>query len=147
MAAGDYLTALAILVGAALVAIQLHLQRRWNRQKSTEEICNRFIEPEMYKHWNTIQLSVVQKHKTWDDITEDEQASVRMLLSYFETIGILVRHRVVDRQMIADLFGDVIALLDSCTRQFLPRLRAERKSEAVYSEFSYLARNCGKRRE
>lgn len=139
MNTGDLLTAASILAGAALVALQLFLQRRWNIQKTTEEITNRFIEPAMYQHWNTIQTSVVDQRKPWDDITSDEQHSVRMLMSYFETIGILFRRRVVDRAMLEDLFSDVVILLYECTRSYLPRLRSQRESQAVYAEFEYLA--------
>jgi hypothetical protein len=137
---GDLLTAASILIGAALVALQLFLQRRWNIQKTTEEITNRFIEPTMYQHWNIIQASVVDQRKPWDDISAEEQRSVRMLMSYFETLGILVRRRVVDRAMLADLFSDVVILLYDCTKGYLPRLRSQRQSQAVYAEFEYLAK-------
>jgi hypothetical protein len=139
MNSGDLLTAASILAGAALVALQLFFQRRWNIQKTTEEITNRFIEPSMYQHWNAIQESVVNQRKPWDDISADEQRSVRMLMSYFETLGILVRRRVVDRAMLADLFSDVVILLYECTREYLPKLRSQRQSQAVYAEFEYLA--------
>jgi hypothetical protein len=94
----------------------------------------------MYGHWNTIQASVVEQHKPWDQISAEEQHSVRMLMSYFETLGILVRRRVVDRPMLADLFSDVVILLYECTKEYLPRLRTQRQSQAVYAEFEYLAR-------
>lgn len=139
MNTGDLLTAASILAGATLVSLQLFLQRRWNIQKTTEEITNRFIEPNMYQHWNTIQSSVVEQRKPWEGISADEQQSVRMLMSYFETLGILFRRRVVDRAMLADLFSDVVILLYQCTKEYLPKLRQQRQSQAVYAEFVYLA--------
>jgi len=136
---GDILTATSILVGAALVAVQLFLQRRWNIQKSTEEIANRFIEPTMYQHWSRIQPSVVEQRQRWEQISNDERESVLILLSYFETIGVLVLRRVVDRQILFDLFGEVVPLLRDSVVDFLPTLRAIRRSEAVYAEFELLA--------
>ena len=136
---GDILTAASILVGAALVAVQLFLQRRWNIQKSTEEIANRFIEPTMYQHWNRIQPSVVEQRQRWEQISDDEKESVLILLSYFETIGVLVLRRVVDWQILFDLFGEVVPLLRDSVTDFLPKLRAIRRSEAVYAEFELLA--------
>jgi hypothetical protein len=136
---GELLTALSILAGASALAIQLYLQRRWDKGKSTEEICNRFIEPDMYKHWNSIQTTVVEHRKKWDDLSDEQQESVRMLLSYFETIGILVRRRVVDSRIVLDLFDEIISLLFECTSSFLPRLRAIRRSEYIYCEFEALA--------
>lgn len=140
MSTGDLLTAASILAGAALVAIQLFLQRRWNIQKTTEEISNRFIEPSMYQHWNAIQDTVVKRGAKWEEIPTEAQHSVRMLLSYFEALGILFRRRVVDRKMLDDLFGDVVILLHRCVQSYLPDLRKERQSDAVYAEFEYLAR-------
>jgi hypothetical protein len=139
MDTGNILTAASILAGATLVALQLFLQRRWNIQKSTEEIANRFIEPAMYQHWNVVQASVVEQHRKWEDISTDEQQSVRMLMSYFETLGILARRRIVDRQMLDEFFHDVVILLHDCTKDYLPKLRKQRQSELVYTGFEYLA--------
>jgi hypothetical protein len=140
----DVLTAASIFAGAALVALQLFLQRRWDIQRSTEEITHRFTEPAMYGHWNLIQPSVVEQHKKWEEISPEEQRSVRMLLSYFETVGFLFRKRIIYRRMIVDLFGDVVVLLYDCTRNFLPRLRVLRNSDAVYAEFEFLARTLSR---
>ena len=137
----DLLAAASIFAGAALVALQLFLQRRWNIQRSTEEITHRFTEPTMYEHWNLIQPSVVEQRKKWEEISAEEQRSVRILLSYFETVGFLF---AIYRRMIIDLFGDVITLLYGCTSNFLPRLRALRQSDAVYAEFEFWARTLSK---
>src|SRR5690349_20597263 len=126
MDSGDILTAASILVGTALVAVQLFLQRQWNIQKSTEEICNRFIEPSMYQHWIRIQSSVVTQRQKWEQISEEERESVLILLSYFENIGVLVLRKVVDRQIIFDLFGQVVPVLKDSVADFLPKLRSIR---------------------
>src|SRR6188768_895173 len=138
MNTGHLIATASVLVGVTLVALQL-LWRRWNMRKMTEEVANRFIDPAMYQHWLNVQTGVIDQRKKWNDISESQQHSVRFLMSYFETLGVLLHRRVIDRQLLEDLFGDIVVLLYECTKDYLTQLRELRQNQEAYAKFEYLA--------
>ncbi len=128
-----------VIAGTSAVAYQLHKQRRWHIQHSTLETAKQFVGGEIFQHWLKVRNQLITKSKLFEEITEEEQKSVISLLSYFENIGVMYKHNILDMGIIYDSFSVAIYELYKYTSSFLPEYRKQRANPSVYKEFEDLA--------
>lgn len=129
----------ATIIGAVLIVLQLRQTHLWNRRIATQTACNEFNSPHIYEHWKAFRKRVALGPVSHGSLNPDEEASVMVLLSYFETIGLLVKHNILDEELVFDCFGSLVPKLaesfDDCVQSF----RKERNDKRVYERFSEMA--------
>ncbi len=135
--------ALGILVSVFLVWYQLRQSYYWNRKKTTQELCDKFLEASIYSHWENIERSVIEEGKSYDDLTESEKNSVRRLLGYFESFSVLLRNDILEPEFLYDRFSGIVPVLYECSLEFILKYRELRNDPGLFEGFVQLCRIYG----
>src|SRR6266850_6454766 len=120
------LTFAASVIGAVFALYQFHRHieevanaHEWNRRKAAAEVNSGFLAPHIQAHWQRIYEPVIHDKKTYSTLAPAEQASVRELLTYLESVGLLLKHSVVDREIVFELLGDAWPTLYRCASTYI----------------------------
>jgi uncharacterized phage-associated protein len=107
----------------------------WNRRKATQDACDDFLDPKLFALWQRIYDPVVQSGKLYGQLNKEEQQAVHTLLSFLESMAILIRHDVVDEKIVFDHFGTVWPPLYHCSKEFISETVGKRNDDRVFEHF------------
>lgn len=129
------LTAVSIVVSSLLVLFQMRRTFRWNRKVRTQDLCDNFLAPDLFGEWQILHNPLVHNRKKYRDLTDREQLAVRRLLSFLESVGILIRNEIVEPVIVFDHFSGIVPILYKCASDFIVEYREMRQDPRVFENF------------
>lgn len=124
-----------VVVMTALVALrQLHLSRQERHLSALIDIFDDIYKVEEYARRETILFPQ-------PNITPSQE-DYRIVVDMFERIGFLARHKYIDRRLVYDMYGKLIADLWSKCSEFAYSERTRLGAIAYARDFESLAKYC-----
>lgn len=122
----------ATVFGAAFGLYQLQRHYDWNRRKAAAEANSGFLAPHMQIHWKKIHEPVLLEKKKYKDLSDSQQESVRALLTYLESVGLLIKHDIVERVIVYELLSSALPILYDCASEYISEIRKVRENKHIF---------------
>ena len=136
------------LVSVFIALVGLKRERAWNRRKNAEEILSRLVNDQFGKLLVKIEedfgWSIVNDKRPYEDVVQDMQEGdikkldslLRQVLRMLETVGIYVKHGLVDDDMCYDYLASIGPKIQERCWSFIERERELRAESRVFEVFS-----------
>lgn len=150
----DWVTAIAtvgtfVVIAASAVAalVQLRHMRGSNQIAALTEIRATLESPEFLQALRFVQLEFprhLQDPERREQLlqigpTPDEYFPVRTVSNFFESFGVFVKRKIIDRDIACDTWGQVVLNNWNVLSPFILNRRAVTKNPALFENFEYLA--------
>ena len=135
---------LAVSAGLVLWKIKKSIEEvakthDWNRRKASQEACYEFMHQPTATSWNKICEPIVREGKTYEELSNDQKEAARAIMNYFENLGILIKHSVVDKEIIYDYFQSTWHPFFDASRNYVENMRGVVRDETVFENFGRYA--------
>ena len=132
-------TALGVLVSALLMLYQMRENRRWNRTKATQDICDEFERHHISPDWKIISRPVVIDQLKFKDLDRQQQDAALRLLEEFENFSLKLQNGFLDSRIVVNHFRRIVPFLFKCNVDFIADLREEKKNNEIFENFLQLS--------
>jgi len=136
------------LVSVVIALVTLKREREWNRRKNAEEILSRLVNDQFGKVLVQIEedfgWSIVNDKRPYEELIRNMQEEdvkklnslLRQMLRVLETVGIHIKHGLVDDDMCYDYLASIGPKIQERCRSFIERERELRAEPRVFEVFS-----------
>ena len=138
----------AVVFGIAFGLIQLRQHRKQSRDMAIVELARSFEDPEFTEAY--VLISSLKPGISYEDFQSkgDEFVTAAMRVGWkFETVGMLIYHRVVPMDAMADLVGGFSLKLWSILSEWTKGMRAQRAQPELFEWYQWLVERLVERGE
>jgi hypothetical protein len=146
-----WVTIFGVIAGIASVVIALvgvKREREWNRRINAEETLTKLVNERFGELLVRIEQdfgwSIVNDKRTYEDVTRDMKEGdvkeldrlLRKMLRILETIGIYIKHGLIDDDMVYDYLASIGPKIQERCQSFIDKERELREEPRVFEVFS-----------
>ena len=112
----------------------------WNRRKASQEACYEFMRSPIEESWNIVFEPIIIERKKYEELSEEHQKEMRKIMNYFENLGVLIKHTIVDKDIIYDFFQSIWFPCYEATEEYIAKSKTLYKNHSVFENFSTYAK-------
>jgi len=135
----------SVVVAAALAVLQLRSQNNTRQARLFMDIYDHFYDTEFHKRWMEA-VYVIQNADLFDSeglpkfLTGDigTYVEITSLCSFFEGVGLLIKKKLIDIDLVAELMSTPIFLVWEKVEKFVKKIRVILGRPQIYEWFEYL---------
>jgi len=136
------IAATSVTVGAFFAVLELRNLARQRRTEFLYKLQSSLIDKEYRKAWAKIRDS---KCADYDDCVKKCEYEFELVIAFYETLGILLSRKLIDIQLLTDIFGTSIIRLWERSRHYIDGARKEVNEPRLYWGFEFLYTEIQKR--
>ena len=144
----NVVSTVAIIVGVVFGLTQLRHYHLSRMRDSALFLLNSYQTGEFSQGiWTALSIPDGLTKKEIEERVGDDIGVVHLVMSTWESIGILVFHKEVTMDMVEDAYGDPIILSWRKLEPYVSAMREEHQRETIYEWFQWLAERMRDREE
>lgn len=141
---GLQILVLAVSAGLILVQIKNGIEEvskthDWNRRKASQDACYEFMHHPTAKCWNLIYEPLIVEEKDYFELNAEQKEAARTIMNYFENLGILIKHGIVDDVIIYDYFQSMWFRFFNASKEYVKSTQLSAGDETVFENFGKYA--------
>jgi hypothetical protein len=133
--------AVGVLVGVVLTVVELRNLTKTRQMDLIMKVNSTWLSKEMLQSWDTLRKT---EFKNYSDYEEKCSVESRQIVGFFDSLGLLLKRRLVDIGLISDLF--ILEAPWKKMKPFVEGLRERANDRRLHGHFEYLYHEW-KRRE
>ncbi len=130
---------LVLMVSAGLFVWNIEKTYNWNKRKASQDACYEFMRHPTAKCWGLIYIPLVIEKKNYSELNPEQQEAARTIMGYFENLGILIKHRIVNEKIIYDNFQSTWRGFFNASKEYVKSTRLSVGDETVFENFDNYA--------
>ena len=123
------------VIGASFAIYQLSETRKWNRRNASQVACYEFSHPPISESWKLIYEPIVDNHKKYDQLSDEQKEKAQDMLFFFEKLAISIEYKIVEKKIIEDYFEPYLSEFYEATREYIEMRQREKGHEKEYERF------------
>jgi len=128
-----------LMVSVVLILWKIKKTYDWNRRKASQDACYEFMRHPIAKFWGLIYIPVVIEKKNYFGLNPKQKEAARTIMDYFENLGILIKHSIVDEKIIYDNFQSTWCRFFNASKEYVKSTRLSVGDETVFENFDNYA--------
>jgi len=142
MSVAQELAGWAAVIGIFLLAYQIHLQIKYQRNQAVAKLFDDMVTPEFQKKLRFV-YSRTPEDLILSKLDESQREIVDEITARFEALGFRIRKKVVPKKESIEIFWDWVIRCAQQLRLYIKDQRRRRGPSDFYrNDFDWLAREC-----